>query len=94
MADKVPTPEHLAEPTPADVEARLSLDARGLTKRVDGWHGPVSDRLGHDLDQLAKAIAALLAGDPNPDLDYAPFSGRRIPGEPGRTRTAGGTPPS
>lgn len=59
MADKVPIPERLAEPTPADIAQRLADDAAALTARLDAWCGPVEDDLDHRLEQLAKAIEAL-----------------------------------
>lgn len=61
MADKVPTPERLAEPTPGDIAQRLADDARSLAKRIDGYVGPLDEDLEHELGMLARAIEDVFA---------------------------------
>lgn len=61
MADKVPSPERLAEPTPDDIARRLGIDARALAKRVDGYVGPLDPTLEHELGMLARAIEDVFA---------------------------------
>lgn len=61
MADKLPTPERLAEPTPDDIAQRLADDARSLAKRIDGYAGPLDEDLEHELGMLARAIEDVFA---------------------------------
>lgn len=61
MADKVPSPERLAEPTPGDIARRLADDSRALAKRIDGYVGPLGEDLEHELAFLARAIEDVFA---------------------------------
>lgn len=55
--------ERLAEPTMADIRERLTLDARLLAERLDGYCGPVDDRLAHELDALSESARDLCHGE-------------------------------